>query len=220
MINLKPIKAIVFDYDDTIAQTRQIRYRTLQTIANEVFDFKLSHEELDSAWGIPGNDFLLKIFGNHSQDLDFLWKTYNGYCDLDDNISYPGAKEYIHQFQKQYRLGILSSSSYKRVFKELELMSFDLNLFVSVQTAEDTNVHKPNPKVFDPMTFKLETFSIRKEEILYVGDSISDHHSSTGWGLQFLGIAHGEKERTVFDREKIPYVESFAELDKVLKESQ
>ncbi|TGN11117.1 HAD family hydrolase [Leptospira ilyithenensis] len=220
MMDLKSIKAIVFDYDDTIAKTRQIRYKTLQTIANETFDFKLSNEQIDSAWGIPGNDFLLKIFGNHSKDLDFLWKTYNDYCDRDDNIPYPGAKEYIYQFQKQYQLGILSSSSHKRVFKELELMLFDLVLFVSVQTAEDTHVHKPDPKVFEPMLSKLEMFSIRREEILYVGDSISDYLSSTGYGLQFLGMAHGEREQIVFDREKIPYVESFAELDKVLKEGR
>ncbi|WP_411824376.1 HAD family hydrolase [Leptospira sp. 'Mane'] len=211
------IKAIVFDYDDTIAQTRQVRYKTLQSIANEVFQYQLTNEEIDLAWGIPGDAFLLQIFGKYSNDLDFLWDTYNCYCDRDENIPYFNAKKYIHQFQEHYKLGILSSSSRKRVFKELELMLFDLKLFVSVQTAEDTTIHKPDPKVFEPMLSELAKLSISSEEILYVGDSISDYHSSTGSGLQFLGMAHGQREKKVFDKEKISYVQSFDELDKMLR---
>ncbi len=43
------LKAILFDYDDTLVQTRKIRYRTLKNLAKEKFQFDLPDVRIDEA---------------------------------------------------------------------------------------------------------------------------------------------------------------------------
>ncbi len=87
----KNYKALIFDYDDTLVQTREIRYRTIKRIYNEVLKDNISDNEIDSAWGLPAEEFLLKIFGKFSNDINSLWEIYNNYKKFDQNRPHENA---------------------------------------------------------------------------------------------------------------------------------
>lgn len=213
---IKKYKAIIFDYDDTLVQTREIRYKTIKRINNEVFKYTISDNEIDSAWGLPADEFLLKLFGKFSMDLDNLWKIYNNYKEYDQNRPHENAFNFIEKYQSLYQFGIVTSSSFKVVTKELEDMNVNKKLFFNIQGAEHTIVHKPNPEVFLPISKLLTKSGIEKSEILYVGDSPADFHSSTNFGLNFIGIAHDDRHLSFFNHQNINFVKNFNQLEVVL----
>ncbi|TGM57076.1 HAD family hydrolase [Leptospira adleri] len=207
------IRAILFDYDDTLVQTRRVRYRTLKILAKEKFHFELKDEWIDEAWGLPGDDFLRRIFGKHSENLDALWEVYNSFCERDPNLTFPGVEDFLQKYESRFHFGILSSSSGRRVLREIESFSFSKDSFFAIQTAEETKVHKPNPKVFLPILEEAKKRKLDPSEILYVGDTIGDATASTGAGLRFLGMAHEGHSAEVFRKENLEFVSSFAELE-------
>ncbi|MBM9501306.1 HAD hydrolase-like protein [Leptospira sp. 201903071] len=207
------IKAILFDYDDTLVQTKKVRYNTLKNLARERFRFELKDFQIDEAWGLPGDDFLRRIYGKHSEDLEALWNVYDSFCQRDPNLTFPGVEDFLQKYGPRFHFGILSSSSGRRVLKELESFSFSKNSFFAIQTAEDTKVHKPNPKVFLPILEEAQKRKLDFSEIMYVGDTIGDATSSMGAGLRFLGMAHEEYSAEIFRKENLEFVSSFSELE-------
>lgn len=206
------IKAIIFDYDDTLVQTRKVRYKTLKSLALEKFNFELKDVRIDEAWGLPGDDFLRKVYGEYSLDLESLWESYNTFCERDPNLVFDGVNEFILEHGSILPLGILSSSSGRRVLKEIESMEFSKDSFFAVQTAEDTKVHKPNPEVFLPILETTKRMNLDPSSILYVGDTIGDKIASEKAGLLFLGMAHEEKTEDLFRSSNIDFVSSFSKL--------
>jgi len=68
--------------------------------------------------------------------------------------------------------------------------------FVKIQTQEDTEKHKPDPTVFNPMFAKLSGYGEhRPEEVLYVGDHETDYLAASGAGMAFVGVTTGLYDR-------------------------
>ena len=53
-----------------------------------------------------------------------------------------------------------------------------------IQASGESEHHKPDPRVFDALIQVLQGSSIDKNEILYVGDSLSDLYAARDAGLQ------------------------------------
>ncbi|EOQ95652.1 haloacid dehalogenase-like hydrolase [Leptospira wolbachii serovar Codice str. CDC] len=211
------IKAIIFDYDDTLVQTRKTRYNTIYKLSKQLFDTEITEREIDEAWGLPAEVFLLKLFGRFSSDINYLWNIYIEFSKKDLNIPHPNAFEYISKYQNIYKFGIVTSSSEKVVHRELNELQINTDLFFQIQTSDHTNVHKPNPDVFEPIFVLLKNENIDKKEIFYIGDSPADFESASKFGFHFLGIAHDNRHVDYFQRGEIPFVRNFLELENYLK---
>jgi phosphoglycolate phosphatase len=215
---MTPINAIIFDYDDTLVRTREIRYATIKTIAKDVFSTLIETTEIDSAWGLPGDSFLIRLFGKYANDdLEKLWAIYNEYCDADPNKLHDGVLDFFKEFESSLQFGILTSSSKRRVLPELSALGLAASLFIDIQTAEDSKVHKPEPLVFEPICNKFTGMGIDRSAILYVGDAMADFKAATGFGLSFIGMAHTEREKAIFRNGKISHVDSFSQLSDFLR---
>ncbi|ABZ94657.1 phosphatase [Leptospira biflexa serovar Patoc strain 'Patoc 1 (Ames)'] len=214
------LKAIIFDYDDTLVQTRKTRYKTISNLALEEFKYKINVKEIDAAWGLPADDFLIKLFGKFTSDLNLIWKLYLEYSIKDKNVPHDSSFEFIEKYQKFLNIGIVTSSSEKVVLRELNELNINLDYFFFIQTSDYTNVHKPDPNVFLPINEKLTFNNIQKNEVIYIGDSPSDFYSSTKFGYNFLGIAHDPRYKDFFLNENINFVENFNDLEKYIVEMQ
>ncbi|MCG6139467.1 HAD family hydrolase [Leptospira mtsangambouensis] len=210
------IKAILFDYDDTLVQTRKTRYNTIYKLSEELFETKITEKEIDAAWGLPAEEFLLKLFGRFSSDIHYLWSIYIEFSKKDLNIPHLNAFDFIDKYKNFVKFGIVTSSSEKVVIRELNELEVDTNLFLQIQTSDHTAVHKPNPNVFEPIYGLLKKENINKEEIIYVGDSPADYESASRFGFHFLGIAHDDRHLPYFQTGGIPFVRNFLELEEYL----
>ncbi|MDF3821248.1 HAD-IA family hydrolase [Leptospira sp. 96542] len=211
--NNKIPKVLIFDYDDTLVQTRKIRYETLKRMSSKVFGYTLETSEIDAVWGLPADEFLLNLFSDKNDNLYELWDIYLQFCAEDPNIPYDYVLQFIQKNSEKYRFGILTASSFKTVSNEIQKINLDKELFFKIQTAEETIVHKPNPAVFEPICKKLFQEGVTKSEILYIGDSPSDHKASTGFGISFLGMAHDNRNIDYFSSLQVPFVKNFYELE-------
>ncbi|MCW7489128.1 HAD family hydrolase [Leptospira meyeri] len=214
------IKAILFDYDDTLVQTRKTRYQTIYKLSDELFKTRITEKEIDEAWGLPAEKFLLKLFGRFSSDIHYLWFVYLEFSKKDLNTPHSNAFDLIQKYQSTFKFGIVTSSSEKVVLRELNELQINTSLFFQIQTADHTTVHKPNPKVFEPIFALLSEDNIAKDEIVYIGDSPADYESSKKFGFHFLGIAHDDRHIQYFQTGKIPFVRNFLELESYLANEQ
>lgn len=211
------LKALILDYDDTLVRTREIRYSTLKRVASRHYGFEMTDSDIDKAWGKPGEEFMRILYGAHTDNLAGLWEVYHEECKLDPNEAHPGALEFVQSFAARMPVGILTSSSGRRVVPEMAQIGFASQLFFRVQTADDTSVHKPNPAVFDPAVSFLRERGITADEIVYVGDSRQDHTAAVGAGLRFVGMSHNEESRDLFQSLGAVQAGSFRELTQILE---
>ncbi len=62
--------------------------------------------------------------------------------------------------------------------------------------AEDVQIEKPNP---EGLLLAVEQLGIRKEEVLYVGDSLVDAQTAQNAGISFAGVLTGTTTRGEFE---------------------
>jgi phosphoglycolate phosphatase-like HAD superfamily hydrolase len=89
-----------------------------------------------------------------------------------------------------------------------------------IQASGESEHHKPDPRVFDVLIRLLQGSNINKNEILYVGDSLSDLYAASDAELQFIAVLTGSTSRQQFhaagvSKDRILY--SVAELSEELR---
>ena len=85
---------------------------------------------------------------------------------------------------KGIQLGLVTSKTQEEMKNEFD--HFNLNQYFDIQiTASDTKLHKPFP---DPIQKAIDELGIKKEETIYIGDSLYDMQSAKASGIAF-GLA-------------------------------
>lgn len=205
------IKAVLFDFDDTLVKTKEIRYKALKEAAKIFYNQNITDKHIDKYWGQPFNPFISGIFSN-ADTPEKLTKNYKSILHKYPNEPFPGTNEVLNILAKKCLLGIISSSHPDLNKKGMESTKIAPELFFFIQSSFDTDVHKPYPEVFLPSIEKLKAKSIDKKEILYVGDAMDDYKAATSAGLHFCGIANRTVKESVFKTNNIPYITEISSL--------
>lgn len=85
------------------------------------------------------------------------------------------------------RLGIISTKFRYRIRELLVAKGLD-DVFDLVVGGEDVTAAKPSP---EGVLMALERLHARREEVLYVGDSVVDAETARAAGVNFGGVTHG-----------------------------
>jgi phosphoglycolate phosphatase-like HAD superfamily hydrolase len=112
-------------------------------------------------------------------------------------------------------VGIITATIRFSFEHDLDLHNFPREIIDYTQTADDTEFHKPDPRVFDPAKLWLAERSIEPVETLYVGDGLKDMHAALGAGFNFLGVESGLVTAKEFQQYGANSVASIAEVFKV-----
>lgn len=201
------MKAILFDFDDTLVQTRESKWEALIETARRYYNLQIDANHISQFWGLPFEKMITGVMKN-IDDFESIRDNYFVVTHEFPMLAHIGAVEAIVELMKTYPVGILTASDRELVIDDLTRLKFPVANFFNIQTAEDTKVHKPNPDVFLPTLAKQP--SLKLVDFLYVGDSIRDYLAAKNAGLDFIGISHqGESE---FAKKSVKYVNSFEEL--------
>lgn len=210
------IKAIIFDFDDTLFMTRQTRIAAGIYWAKHFYNRTITKQDILKQWGKPFDEFM-KAFLNGTDGLELAKERYYSILHKFPNKTYEGVPALLRQLSKKYKLGMVSASSLKLILPEFKLSDIDQNLFEFIQAQEHTTLHKPDPRVFDPILENFKKLQINKEEIIYVGDSDLDLQAASGAGLRFIAIAGNSKSPSFWKTKACEYVEDIRELPSKLK---
>lgn len=206
------IKAILFDFDDTLTRTKDTRWAAYIETGKKFYNMEITGEELEKYWGTPFEELLHKIFKD-KEPIEEVRRKYLSVAKNHPLVVYPGAQECIIKLAEKFLIGIVTSSPKDLMIWDLEDLKFPMDKIFDLQTEEDTQVHKPDPRVFEPVFKKLSDKGINKSEIVYVGDLMRDYNAAIGAGIGFVGITHGmQLKKDYFEKAGATYVDNFEEL--------
>ncbi|MBP9700390.1 HAD family hydrolase [Candidatus Woesebacteria bacterium] len=211
------IKAVVFDLDDTLLQTRETKFAAIKYAGEHFYSQSISDATINSHWGKPFREFTSLVFGD-VDSVDGIISNYKSIVQQFKNREHPGTRETLELLFPHYKVCILSSAAQSLVLYDLETAGLPIQKFTFIQAAEDTSVHKPDPKVFIPTLTVLKESGIEPVNILYVGDIVSDYLAASGAGVHFRGIAERTISADEFKKAGASTILSIRELPKLLSQ--
>lgn len=184
------IKAVVFDFDDTLIGTHRAIWDLHRHIAKTYYDIELDDETLMRHWGRPLHELASNYYGTEDTEAAIAWMVHH-------QKDFPKEKfEYTESVLMRLKLGnkvlgLVSATTRQILKKDAEIAGIPLDIIDYIQTGEDTEVHKPDPGVFAPMLRYMYEREILPHEIIYVGDGIHDMRAAHGANIKFLGVETG-----------------------------
>jgi len=193
----KDIKAVMFDFDDTLVGTRVPIWRLHRHIAKAHYGVDLEEEILLKHWGQPIRVLVEHYYG--ATDIDAALALVKQETVNFPKKTFPQAAPALRKLNRAGKiLGIVSASHLSILKHDMDRAGIPADIIDYIQTSEDTPVHKPNPAVFDPMLAWAHTRGIDAREILYIGDGIQDMIAATKAGMNFIGVTTGLATREDF----------------------
>jgi phosphoglycolate phosphatase len=214
-----PQRAVLFDYDDTLVQTRQCKYRALAALAERHYGAQLSSATIDAHWGVPYEALFTRLFAHLDQDIPRVIRRYEA-LDLEFPVlAYDDAVATLEALlARDVVVGVVTSAG-EIVHAQMAAVGIPSARLCFVQTARDTPYHKPDPRVFAPALEKLHARGIApsvevraQNSLSYVGDSLTDFRAAQGAGLSFVGIHGRTTDREAFSSAGARSVASLSEL--------
>ena len=202
------IQHIFFDLDNTLWDHRRNAYLTLKEIftrenVQEKYNigFEEFHKEYftinERLWaqirdGEIDKDYLRKhrfydsflFFGIDDFELSQTFE--NNFLDeiLNHNDLVEGAFDLLEYLaEKKYTLHILSNGFKEVTYRKCELSGIK-NYFETITSADEINIRKPHPEVYD---YALKKAGAAKEESMMIGDDwIADIEGAKSFGLKVI----------------------------------
>ncbi len=194
------IKAVIFDFDDTLVESRLAKWAQHRHVAREFYNIDLKEETLLEHWGKPLHNLIEELY-ERSDTLENMMTAVISTRDAFPKKPYMESVNIVKKLlSADIKVGILSAATRRFIIEDLKKFGFPVEQFFMIQGASETLVHKPNPDVFTPLIEALKKEDIDKEEIVYVGDSLYDLKAATQAGLYFIAITTGLYSRDDFEK--------------------
>ena len=229
------IQHIFFDLDNTLWDHRKNAYLTLKEIFKRediTEKFNIGFEEFHTEY-FTINEKLWAQIRDGEIDKEYLRKhrfydafLFFGVDDfelsqvfehqfLDEILNYndlvPGAFEILEYLSaKNYDLHILSNGFQEVTHKKCELSGIK-NYFKTITSADEINIRKPHPEVYD---YALKKASAQKENSMMIGDDwIADVEGGKAFGLEvvFLDVFNDN-----YEAENVKVIKKLKELESIL----
>lgn len=216
------VKAVLFDFDDTLGNREDYAYRFFKDIIEEntAIADPLEKEALLQdimLWDEHGN-----IKKSHITDM--LKEKYNIVLPYDDfktywndhlweyTVPFAGAYETLKELSKSYKLGIITNGPSYGQHKKLEksglLEFFDEEHII---VSGDYGFHKPDVRLFE---IAAEKMNVDTSDCVFVGDIFAnDILGSLKVGMKAVWIWNGRRNCSL----DIPIIHDITELAETIK---
>lgn len=166
------MKAIVFDFDGTIANTLPVMFHSFRQVFKTYDNKELTDEEIKDMFGPPEPDLIKQNL--ESKQIDeaielYYWEyknTHNQLVEENKEIN----KMLSTLKEKGYKLGIVTGKSRKSFSISLEKLDME-DFFDVILTGYDVNNAKPDP---EGLLKALSDLNEKPDNALYIGDSDND----------------------------------------------
>lgn len=189
MIRFEPpesIQAVLFDMDGVLLDSGRIWYDVLLRVVSDFGGPHVPYEDFAATFG-QGVEADLKQFfpGRTRQEVSRAY--YEVFPDYIDRMQrMPGAVELLDALDRK-GIGRAVVTNTPRDLAELMLDRFDLLDMVETVVGSSEAPEKPAP---DMIHIALERLSLRADQVVYVGDSASDHGATRAAGIFMFGLDH------------------------------
>ncbi len=205
-------KTILFDFDETLVEAYKIKWKQHKTTAKKFYGVKLTTKTIRKYWGMPFEK-MVDLFYEHKDKVENMSKNYHSLDHLFKKYPYKDTIKVLNFLHKnKFILGLVTSMTKSSVIKDMKESGIPYEKFGFFQGSQDTNYHKPDPRVFNKIIKKLRKKNIKKEEILYVEDDIRDMQAAIGAGIGFVAIPNGLTTKREFEKNNIRCIKELSDL--------
>lgn len=205
------IKLILFDHDDTLVSTIPAKWQQHKFIAKKYYDIILTDDVIRTHWGKPFDALVKELYQTDDTDQaiarNVKWR--HLYPKVLFDYTVPALKKLIENGKQ---LGIITATNRQNLAFDLSSLNIPADLFTYTQTFDETDHHKPSPKVFDPMLTWAAKNNIKRNEIIYIGDGMVDMQAAVSAGLEFIGVHTGLYTSADFMRHGASSINNISDL--------
>ena len=205
------IKMIIFDHDDTLVSTIKAKWAQHKYIAETFYGKKLSNADIRKHWGKPFTVLLKMLYETDHIDIAMSYNIATR--DKFPKRLFPKTISTITALKNAgKKIGILTATTTSSLMHDFQALGIPRDLFDYIQTEDDTTHHKPDPRVCEPTIRWLEEHKIRANEVLCVGDQITDMMMAKAVGFNFIAVETGITSAQEFEKNQTKVVRCLPEL--------
>lgn len=166
------IKAIIFDFDGTLADTLPICFYAFQSVFKDLENRTVSPDEIKAMFG-PSETGIIKKYlmpPNHDRAINLYYEKYNERHQelVPENQEINDLLLFLKG--EGYKLGIVTGKASKSLFISLNHLKMN-RLFDVIITGDDVSFPKPHP---EGLNKALEQLNVQNTEAIFLGDSDAD----------------------------------------------
>ena len=186
------MKLIIFDFDGTLADTRQLIVETMQQTIQALELTPCTDEQCASMIGLPLKQAFIELIPMSDEMGDRCVDTYRRIFNENNALyvipTFPNVIDTLFRLSAEgYIMTIASSRSRKSLLDFVHTMHLE-EIFSYILGADDVILSKPHP---EPVLRTLEAFDCSPEEALVVGDMKYDIEMGRRAGTRTCGVTYG-----------------------------
>lgn len=213
------IKAVIFDWDGTLADTKKAVVQSFQTVLTEA-SCRVSDEFIERRMGIGTKKTIIEAFRECHMRLDVSMletltkEKINIQAELTDTVSlFDGVTELLESLKGKIKIALATMSSRKvieKILPEKRLTAY----FDVVVTADDIANPKPNPEVFLVTATRL---GVDQGDCVVVEDSVFGVKAAKAAKMNCIAVSSGVYNREELQKENPDLIiNSLLEKEKIL----
>jgi phosphoglycolate phosphatase len=193
------IKAIIFDFDFTLADSSEGTYQCINYALQELGYDARSLKDIRYTIGLSLENTFIKLTGNTNQELSNQFKKLFIQC-ADKVMSkkttiYKTVPKTVKALKgMNIKLGIVSTKYRYRINDILNRYKLK-ECFDIIVGGEDVIKMKPDPEGILKL---IDNLKINKEESVYIGDSVVDAETAMNSGIRFIPVLTGTTKKEEF----------------------
>ncbi len=199
----KMIKGIIFDMDGTLIDTNDLVIDCIKKTVNKYLGYIPEKDSFNEILGKP-LDIQMSFFSEeHTTEMvDYYRKIYLERRDEDTKI-FPGIMELLKALnESKMKMAIVSNKGRRGINHGLEMFNMK-DFFEITLSVVDVENKKPHPEAINKV---LQIWNMRKEEVLFVGDSHNDILAANNAGVKSVLVGWSILPKEQFENLKIDYI--------------
>lgn len=206
------IKAIIFDWNGVITDSFGLDYsifvEEVKKIGLKITKSKKFYKDL---YNSNIFDNLIKI-GLKKSDLkrDKEYKVYYSKNIIKSPI-FPGIKSLLRNLRGKYRLALITAN-YNANINAFDKRYKIKHFFDAILTSDKSHYKEDNIKAF------MEKFLLKKNEIIFVGDTVNDIKAARKFGIRIIAVTWGYHGRGRLTKAKPSFIATKpTDIEKILE---
>ncbi|RLI95441.1 MAG: hypothetical protein DRO90_00345 [Candidatus Altiarchaeales archaeon] len=214
-------KLIIFDLDGVLVISNNVHIEVIRRVLRHVgINKNIRDEEITCHFGKAYGDVLRAIMGkDYSEEKleeasNYQYKLLNSEWFLKKIEKIPGLREFLLRLRKR-NIKIAIATGNDRRFTERMLRFLNISdLFDFVATIDDVSESKPSPEMIQKI---INALDIRKEEVLFVGDSRNDVLAARNSGVRCAVVLTGILTRADAEKLKPDFIiDNVLEVERIM----
>lgn len=201
------LKAIIFDFDYTLGDSTNGIALSINYALEHLGYTQKSLDQIKKTIGLSLKETYYRLTSDScpdkAEEFAALFKEKADKVMVDNTELYTGVKYGLEKLKADgYMTAIVTTKFHYRIDQILEKFCAN-GLIDMIVGAEDVKIEKPDP---EGLLWTIQHLGVKKQEILYVGDSLVDAETAARADVRFVAVLTGTTTKAEFEKYQNVYI--------------